>query len=54
MILDSTTAKVLSSFIKLKDLIDMGVSTIEKLELQRKPYPKHDAFYFLTPNDASI
>ena len=39
---------------KLKDLIDMGVSTIEKLELQRKPYPKHDAFYFLTPSDDSV
>ncbi|CAK90839.1 unnamed protein product (macronuclear) [Paramecium tetraurelia] len=54
MILDSTSAKILSSMMKLKDLIDMGVSTIEKLELQRKPYPKHDAFYFITPSDDSV
>lgn len=50
MILDTTSAKLISSFMKLKDLIDMGVSTIEKLELVRKPYPKHDAFYFITPS----
>ncbi|CAD8048319.1 unnamed protein product [Paramecium sonneborni] len=54
MILDSITAKILSSIMKLKDLIDMGVSTIEKLELQRKAYPKNDAFYFITPSDDSV
>ncbi|CAD8050144.1 unnamed protein product [Paramecium primaurelia] len=54
MILDQISAKILSSIMKLKDLIDMGVSTIEKLELQRKQYPKHDAFYFITPSDDSV
>ncbi|CAD8136456.1 unnamed protein product [Paramecium pentaurelia] len=54
MILDSITAKILSSIMKLKDLIDMRISTIEKLEFQRKPYSKQDAFYFITPSDDSV
>lgn len=54
MVLDSISVKIVSSFMKLKDLIDMGVSTIEKLELKRKPYPKHDVFYFIEPTKESV
>lgn len=54
MVLDSISVKIVSSFMKLKDLIDMGISTIEKLELKRKPYPKHDVFYFIEPTKESI
>lgn len=39
---------------KLKDLIDLGISTIEKLELKRKQYPKLDALYFLQPTQQNI
>lgn len=54
MVLDSISVKIVSSFMKLKDLIDMGISTIEKLELARKPYPKHDVFYFIEPSKESV
>jgi hypothetical protein len=33
----------------MNDLLDLGVSTIEKLELKRKKYPKIDCLYFITP-----
>lgn len=45
--MDATATAVLSNLFKMKDIMDTGIATIEKLELQRKPYPKHDALYIL-------
>lgn len=49
LVLDTYSARILDSLLKLKDLLDLGVSTIEKIELKRKKYPKHDALYLLAP-----
>ena len=54
MILDNISMKILSSIYKLKDLFDLGVSHIEKLELVRKPYPKHEGFYFCDPSSLEL
>ncbi|KAM3136147.1 Syntaxin-binding protein 1 [Paramecium bursaria] len=54
LILDNISVKILSSIYKLKDLFDLGVSHIEKLELVRKPYPKHDGFYFCDPSSLEL
>jgi hypothetical protein len=36
------------------ELMEMGVTALEKLELKRKPFPKMQAVYLLTPTEKSI
>lgn len=34
--------------------MELGVTAIEKLELGRKPFPKMNTIYFISPNEKSI
>ncbi|KAL4473905.1 hypothetical protein ABPG74_022769 [Tetrahymena malaccensis] len=54
LVVDQQSLKVLSSALKMADLIKMGVSSIEKLELKRKEHPNTHAIYLLSPTKESI
>jgi len=48
--LDSETTKIVSSLIKIVELMEEGITTVEKLELRRKKFPKLHAIYYITSN----
>ena len=54
LVLDSETVKIISSSIEIVELMEEGVTTLEKLELKRKAFPKIHAIYFITPRLNSI
>mmetsp|Transcript_14020 Transcript_14020/g.11997 ORF Transcript_14020/g.11997 Transcript_14020/m.11997 type:complete len:614 (+) Transcript_14020:59-1900(+) len=54
MVCDSMTTRIVSSCTKMIELLEEGVVAIEKLELQRKPFPKMHVIYFITPTKESI
>ncbi len=43
--------QILDSFYNMNELFELGITTIEKIELKRKKYPKIDSVYFLIPKD---
>ena len=43
--------QIIDSIYNMNDLLDLGISNIEKLELKRKKYPKIDCLYFVSPNE---
>ena len=54
LILDDKNVRLISSYFKMIELMEMGVTALEKLELKRKPFPKMQAVYLLTPTEKSI
>lgn len=54
LILDNNTIKILSSFLKMTDIIGLGIVAVEKLELIRQKLPSYQAIYFITPSKESV
>ena len=48
------TVKVISSTIEIVELMEKGVTTLEKLTLVRKAFPSIHALYFITPTENSV
>ena len=53
MIIDDNSAKILSSFLSMSDLLNMGIFSVERLNTKRQPYPKYQALYLITPTNES-
>lgn len=53
LILDKKTSKMLSSFLKMSDLINLGIFTVESISISRQPYPLYHAIYFISSNKKS-
>lgn len=53
-LVDETTTKILSAACRMYDLIERGITLVEKLEIERQPLPQFEAFYFLSPTSSSI
>ena len=49
MCVDSFGMKVISSCLKMSDITDYGVATVENVELQREPLPDMECIYFVEP-----
>jgi len=54
LVVDPDSVKVLSSVCKMYDLISYKISTVEYLNLTRKPFPTSEAIYFISPTRASV
>lgn len=54
LVLDEHSLRIVSSCLKMMELMETGVTAIEKLELKRKRFPNMHAIYFLTPTSQSI
>jgi syntaxin-binding protein 1 len=48
LVLDKETTKIISAVIKIVELLEEGITTIEKLELKRKCFPNVHAIYFIS------
>ena len=49
LIVDHYGLKVLSNTIKMMELINYGITIVERLELSRKKYSKIEAVYLISP-----
>ena len=54
LVLDEKMVRIISSLFKMIELMEFGVTALEKLELKRKRFPKMQAIYMLTPTSKSI
>ncbi|EDO43368.1 predicted protein, partial [Nematostella vectensis] len=54
LVLDHLSTRMISSCVKMHDLIDNGVTVVENLEKRREPLPQLEAIYILTPEEDSI
>lgn len=50
LVLDEKTVQMISSLLKMNELVSLGIQTVEKLEVKRKPFPKMAAIYFISPS----
>eukprot|EP00775_Hariotina_reticulata_P004848 gene4848-5095_t len=53
LIMDSFTTHIMSSTLRMSDLLDAGVSVVEDIDKAREPLPLA-AVYFITPSPASV
>eukprot|EP00033_Pygsuia_biforma_P002205 GCRY01002443.1.p1 GENE.GCRY01002443.1~~GCRY01002443.1.p1 ORF type:complete len:319 (+),score=79.40 GCRY01002443.1:103-1059(+) len=54
LIVDKRTMRILSSLLKISDLIEHGILTAELLEIKRQPLPQIEAIYYISPTEESI
>lgn len=52
--MDTFTQSLLNSVLKLNDILQQNVSTVENIEHNRQPQPTFEACYLLTPTSANI
>lgn len=53
LIVDNYSSKVLSSFLKMSDLLTKGILSIELINSKRNKNPNYNAIYFLSPSNKS-
>lgn len=54
LILDEYTAKLISSFVTMSDVLNKGIFSVEKLEIGRQKFPNYQAIYFISPTKNSL
>ena len=54
LVLDDYTAKIISSFVTMTDVLNEGIFSVERLDTVRQKFPKYHALYFISPNPKSI
>ncbi|TMW60893.1 hypothetical protein Poli38472_000935 [Pythium oligandrum] len=54
LVVDDQTTRILSYAVRMSDLTDCGVSIIERLELNRQPFPEMNVVYFVAPTVENI
>ena len=53
IIVDDYSAKVLSSFFTMSEILNEGIFSVERLHTKRQPFPKYHALYFISPTGDS-
>lgn len=54
MIVDDETSKILSSFLTMTELLNEGIFSLERLDMQRQKFPRYNGLYFISPTSASL
>lgn len=54
LVVDDTSLKVLSSTIKMMELVNYGINSVERLELSRKKFKKIEAVYLIHPSSFEL
>lgn len=54
LIVDEYSVRMISLYIKMMELLECGISNIEKLELKRKKFEKMHAIYLISPTESSL
>ena len=54
LVTDDSALRIITSALKMYDIVEQGVVAVENLELLRAPYPGMDALYFIKPCEESV
>lgn len=54
LVVDDYTTRILTYAVRMSDLTDCGVSIIERLELNRQPFPEMNVVYFIKPTAENL
>ena len=54
LVVDNYSAKVLSSYLTMSDLLNRGIFTVELITNKRNRFPNYGAIYFISPTQTSI
>jgi syntaxin-binding protein 1 len=54
LVLDEYTAKLISSYVTMSDVLNKGIFSVEKLEINRQKFHNYQAIYFVSPTKSSI
>ncbi|KAF4323939.1 hypothetical protein JM18_002147 [Phytophthora kernoviae] len=54
MVVDDEATQTLTQVARMSDLTDCGVSLLERLELERQPFPEMNVVYFVAPTAANV
>ena len=54
LVVDNYSAKVLSSYLTMSDLLNKGIFTVELVTNKRNRFPNYGAIYFISPTSKSI
>ncbi|CAO1618751.1 unnamed protein product [Sympodiomycopsis kandeliae] len=54
LVVDTYTQSLLNQVLKLNDILQQNVSTVENIEHNRHPQPSFEACYLLTPTSANV
>ena len=54
LVVDNYSAKVLSSYLTMSDLLNRGIFTVELITNKRKKFPNYGVIYFISPTIKSI
>ena len=54
LVVDNYSAKVLSSYLTMSDLLNRGIFTVELITNKRKKFPNYGVIYFISPTLKSI
>ncbi|KAG7394430.1 vacuolar sorting protein VPS33/slp1 [Phytophthora boehmeriae] len=54
MVVDDEATNTLTQVARMSDLTDCGVSLLERLELERQPFPEMNVVYFVAPTAANV
>ena len=54
LVVDNYSAKVLSSYLTMSDLLNRGIFTVELITNKRNRFPNYGAIYFISPTQKSI
>lgn len=54
LVVDNYSAKVLSSYVTMSDLLNRGIFTVELITNKRNRFPNYGVIYFISPTQKSI
>ena len=54
LVVDNYSAKVLSSYLTMSDLLNRGIFTVELITNKRNRFPNYGVIYFISPTQKSI
>ncbi|KAE9010008.1 hypothetical protein PR003_g16915 [Phytophthora rubi] len=54
MVVDDEATRTLTQVARMSELTDCGVSLLERMELERQPFPEMNAVYFIAPTAANV
>ena len=54
LVMDELTTKVVSSVVRMSEILDDGISLVEDIEKNREPFPSMNGIYFIQPRAAAV
>lgn len=54
LIMDAFTTKIVSSVVRMSEILDDGITLVEDINKNREPFPRMNGIYFIEPKVAAV